>query len=72
MPAYTLVDLFSNYKFDNGLDLGLNVSNLLDEDYTPAQSTTFSYAVQCFGSNSPGCNTTGMGRTVYLTARAQF
>ena len=43
-PAYTLVDLFSNYKFDNGLDLGLNVSNLLDEDYTPAQSTTFSYA----------------------------
>jgi len=72
MPAYTLVDLFSNYKFDNGLDLGLNVSNLLDEDYTPAQSTTFSYAGQCFGSNSPGCNTTGMGRTVYLTARAQF
>ena len=27
-PAYTLVHLFSNYKFDNDIDLGVKVSNL--------------------------------------------
>jgi hemoglobin/transferrin/lactoferrin receptor protein len=73
MPGYTVVDLFSNYKVSQNLDLGLNVTNLFDEDYTPAPSTTFtSPAGQCFGSNAPGCNTTGMGRTFYVTARSQF
>jgi hemoglobin/transferrin/lactoferrin receptor protein len=74
MPAYTVVDLFSSYKFDDGLTASINVDNLFDESYTPALSTTqgFPGTPTCFGSNSPGCNTTGMGRTVYFTARAQF
>ncbi len=73
MPGYTVVDFFSNYTFSENLDVGLNVNNLFDEDYTPALSTTFtSPSGQCFGSNSPGCNTTGIGRTVYLTAKARF
>ena len=73
MPGYAVVDLFSNYKVNPNLDLGLNVTNLLDEDYTPALSTTFtSPSNQCFGSNYPNCNSTGIGRTFYLTARSQF
>jgi hemoglobin/transferrin/lactoferrin receptor protein len=72
MPGYTLVDFFSNYTFSQNLDFGFNVTNLFDEDYTPGQSTTFSYNGQCYGSNSAGCNTTGMGRTLYVTARARF
>jgi hemoglobin/transferrin/lactoferrin receptor protein len=74
MPAYTVVDLFSSYKFNEGLTTSINVDNLFDESYTPALSTTqgFPGSPTCFGSNAPGCNTTGMGRTVYFTARAQF
>jgi len=74
MPAYTVVDLFSNYKFNDNLQLALNVDNLFDESYSPALSTTqgFPGSPTCFGSNAPGCNTTGMGRTVYATVKAQF
>lgn len=74
MPGYTVVDLFSSYKFNDGLLVGLNVDNLFDESYSPALSTTqgFPGSPTCFGSNAPGCNTTGMGRTVYFTAKAQF
>jgi hemoglobin/transferrin/lactoferrin receptor protein len=72
MPGYTLVDLFSSYKFEQGLEMGLNVDNLFDTDYTPALSTAFFNGATCYGSNLPGCNDTGMGRTVYLTAKAQF
>ena len=39
MPGYTLVDVFSSYKFDNGLELGATVTNLFDVDYTPFLST---------------------------------
>jgi hemoglobin/transferrin/lactoferrin receptor protein len=72
MPGYTLVDLFSSYKFDNGLVLGLTATNILDVEYTPALATPFTADGVCFGNNSPGCNGTGMGRTLLLTAKMQF
>ena len=76
MPGYTLVDLFSSYKFDNGLELGATVANLLDADYTPALSTPIiAFPISpttCFGSNSPGCSDSGRGRTFLLTAKMQF
>lgn len=72
MPGYTLVDLFTSYKFDNGVELGTTVINLFDVDYTPALSTPFNAATGCFGSNTPGCNDSGRGRTVLFTAKAQF
>lgn len=74
MPGYTLVDLFTSYRFNEGLTASINVDNLFDESYTAALSTTqgFPGTPTCFGSNAPGCNTSGMGRTVYFTARAQF
>jgi len=59
--AYTLVDAFANYKFDNGLDLSLNVTNVFDKAYTPALSTLSSWT-----------GDTGRGRTVLLTAKMQF
>ncbi|MBN9024344.1 MAG: TonB-dependent receptor [Rhizobiales bacterium] len=59
--AYTLVDAFANYKFDNGLDLSLNVTNIFDKAYTPALSTLSSWT-----------GDTGRGRTVLLTAKMQF
>ncbi|WP_084640176.1 TonB-dependent receptor domain-containing protein [Kaistia adipata] len=61
--AYTLVDAFANYKFDNGLDLSANVTNLFDKTYTPALSNVASY-----GYVPP----TGRGRTFLLTAKMQF
>jgi hemoglobin/transferrin/lactoferrin receptor protein len=61
-PGYGLVDLFANYKFDNGLELSANVSNLFNKSYSPALST------------APGGNPidTGRGRTIFLTAKARF
>lgn len=61
-PSYGLVDLFANYKFDNGLEISANVSNLLDKSYSPALSTP------------PGGSPieTGRGRTFFLTAKATF
>ncbi|MGB3387361.1 MAG: hemin receptor, partial [Pseudaminobacter sp.] len=61
-PGYGLVDMFANYKFDNGLELSANVSNLFDKSYSPALST------------APGGNPidTGRGRTFFVTAKAKF
>lgn len=65
LPAYQsgygLVDLFANYKLENGLEFSANVSNVFDKTYTPALST------------SPGGPTdTGRGRTFFITAKASF
>ena len=72
MPGYTLVDFFSSYKFDQGIELGFNVNNVFDEVYTPALSTTFTEGTKCYGSNQVGCIDSGIGRTFFLTAKAQF
>ncbi len=72
MPGYTLVDFFSSYKFDQGVELGFNVNNVFDEVYTPALSTTFSEGAKCYGSNQVGCIDSGIGRTFFMTAKAQF
>lgn len=71
--GYTLVDLFSSYKFDNGLELGATVTNLFDIAYTPATSTPSSSSCGSFipGFCPPGPDT-GRGRTFLLTAKAQF
>jgi hemoglobin/transferrin/lactoferrin receptor protein len=37
--GYELLDLFSNYKFDNGVEAAFTVTNVLDLAYTPALST---------------------------------
>lgn len=72
MPGYTLVDFFSSYKVTENIELGFNISNLFDKEYTEALTTAFFDGPNCYGSNLPGCNDTGMGRTFYLTAKAQF
>ncbi|BCP55988.1 hemin receptor [Kaistia sp. 32K] len=59
---YTLVDAFANYKFDNGLDLSANVTNLFDKTYEPALS----------GNTGSALKDTGRGRTFLLTAKMQF
>ncbi len=60
-PGYELVDLFANYKFDSGVEISANVSNLFDKAYTPALSTL------------PGGGMhTGRGRTIFFTAKATF
>jgi hemoglobin/transferrin/lactoferrin receptor protein len=60
--GYSLVDLFANYKFDNGIELGANVSNLFDTSYTPALSYT---------PSTTGI-ATGRGRTFELSLKANF
>ncbi len=77
MPGYTLVDLFTSYKFDNGLELGATVTNLFNVDYTPALTTPLVpqgpiTPTNCFGSNLTGCNDSGRGRTFLVTAKTQF
>jgi len=75
MPSYTLVDLYSSYQIYEGLDVGLNVDNLFDLEYSPAGSTTLGSPFggpTCFGNDRPTCNGSGMGRTVYATVKAQF
>jgi hemoglobin/transferrin/lactoferrin receptor protein len=78
MPGYTLVDLFTSYKFDNGVEVGGTVTNLFDVDYTPALTTPIvplgqtPTAANCFGSNHPNCSDYGRGRTFLLTAKMQF
>ena len=71
--GYTLVDLFSSYKLDSGLELGATVTNLFDVTYTPATSTPPSSTCGSFipGVCPPGPDT-GRGRTFLLTAKAQF
>ena len=72
MPGYTLVDLFSSYKFASGLELGATVTNLFDVAYTPALSTPFSFDGVCYGGNAANCTDTGRGRTLLLTAKMKF
>jgi hemoglobin/transferrin/lactoferrin receptor protein len=77
MPGYTLVDLFTSYTFDSGLQIGATVSNLFDVNYTPALTTPILpqgpvTPTTCFGSNFAGCSDSGMGRTVMFTAKMQF
>ena len=45
VPAYTVGDLFFEYKFSNRLDLRVNINNLTNEDYYTAvyRSGTFLY-----------------------------
>ncbi|MCX5580943.1 TonB-dependent receptor domain-containing protein [Kaistia terrae] len=59
--AYTLVDVFTNYNFDNGLSLSGNITNLFDKAYTPALSNVTNFTGE-----------TGRGRTFLLTAKMQF
>ncbi|MBP2233722.1 hemoglobin/transferrin/lactoferrin receptor protein [Sinorhizobium kostiense] len=59
--GYGLVDLFANYKFENGLELTGSVTNLFDKAYTPASSTIAGNTVD-----------TGRGRTFLVTAKAKF
>jgi len=67
--AYTLLDLFSSYKFDNGIELGATVTNVFDLAYTPALMT----GPTCSFSNPTPCDVElGRGRTFLLTAKAQF
>jgi hemoglobin/transferrin/lactoferrin receptor protein len=71
--GYSIIDLFSSYKFDSGLELGATVTNLFDVAYTPATSTPPSSTCGSFipGACPPGPDT-GRGRTFLLTAKAQF
>jgi len=39
MPGYTLVDLFTSYRFDSGFEIGATVVNLFKAGYTPALTT---------------------------------
>lgn len=72
MPGYTLVDLFSSYKVTETFEVGFNINNVFDKEYTEALTTPFFDGPNCYGSNLPGCNDSGMGRTYFLTAKAQF
>ena len=33
IPAYTVLDLFANYRIDKNMDVRLNVGNVTDKDY---------------------------------------
>lgn len=78
MPGYTLVDVFSRYELDNGLEIGATVTNVFDVGYTPALTTPVVpflppyTSANCFGSNHSGCSDYGRGRTLMLTAKMQF
>lgn len=62
--GYALVDLFTSYKFEHGLELGASLTNIADVAYSPALSTPVS---------GPNANIlSGRGRTVLFTARTQF
>lgn len=61
MSGYGVVDLFANYKWENGLELTASVTNVFDKTYTPASSTIQSTAID-----------TGRGRTFMVTAKARF
>jgi len=63
LPGDNLVDLFANYKFDNGLEIGANVSNVFDVSYSPSLSTT---------PDLDPAGGTGRGRTFEFTAKASF
>ncbi|MBS0239192.1 MAG: TonB-dependent hemoglobin/transferrin/lactoferrin family receptor [Proteobacteria bacterium] len=65
--GYTTYDLFSNYKVNDDVDVGLNITNLTDVAYSPALS-----AGGTGGSINHVPADTGRGRTFLLTTRAQF
>lgn len=54
--AYTLVDIFTKYKFTDTVDVSFAVTNVADKTYTPALST--------YGS--------GRGRTFLVSTQFQF
>ena len=60
-PGYGLVDLFANYKFEQGFEVTASVTNVFDKAYTPASSTIAGSTID-----------TGRGRTFMLTAKAKF
>lgn len=62
-PGYELLDLFTSYKFDSGLQIGASLTNVFDETYTPVLST---------GASGATGIPTGRGRTLLLNAKAQF
>ena len=73
MPGYTLVDFFSSYKFDQGVELGLQRQQPVRRwSIRPPCRRRSRKALSCYGSNQPGCIDSGIGRTFFLTAKAQF
>ncbi len=67
LDGYTTVDLFSNYKVTQDVNVGLTVTNLTDLAYTPALSSS---GMSTTGNPVPV--DTGRGRTFLVTTRAQF
>ncbi|WP_245317838.1 TonB-dependent receptor [Ensifer sp. 1H6] len=61
VPGYGLVDMFANYKFENGFEVTATVTNLFDKAYTPSSSTIAGSTID-----------TGRGRTFLVTAKAKF
>ena len=61
-PGYNLVDVFSNFRFGNGNELRLNVSNVGDKVFTPALGTPAA-------GNSVD---TGRGRTFAVSMKIAF
>ncbi len=63
---YQLLDLFSNYQFDNGIELGFTVTNVFDLAYTPADETPIVSFAPIFDGEL------GRGRTFLLSAKGKF
>jgi len=61
-PGYTLTDIFANYRFDSGMELRVNVSNIGDTTYNPVLSTAPSGTVA----------KAGRGRTANVQVRFNF
>jgi len=61
-PGYDLTDIFANYRFDSGVELRLNVTNLGDTAYNPVLSTAPSGTVA----------KAGRGRTANVSVRFDF
>jgi len=61
-PGYHLTDIFANYRFDSGLELRVNVSNVGDTTYNPVLSTAPGGAVA----------KAGRGRTANVQVRFNF
>ena len=53
--GYTLVDLFTSYKFDGGVEVHGSVTNLFDTVYTPASTTPITSACAPFPRNGLSC-----------------
>jgi hemoglobin/transferrin/lactoferrin receptor protein len=64
MPGYTVVDLFTRYRFDSGFEIGATVVNLFETEDTPALTAPIvpfgpATPTNCFGSNLPNCSDYG-------------